>query len=342
MSKEELQENSLGPLMVDMAGTSLSGEDISIIQHPLVGGVILFTRNFVSRAQLVELVKSIREIKPKCVVAVDQEGGRVQRFKREFTRLPPMQVFDATGAEFARSLVVDTAWLMASELIACGIDISFAPVLDVDRDFSSIIGDRSFSYDPWRVSELAGAFIDGMREAGMAATGKHFPGHGGVQADSHLELPIDSRAWSELVARDFIPFKELSHKLRGVMPAHIVFSNIDEHPVGFSPKWLKQILRKEFEFNGVIFSDDLTMEGASSVGGYPERAFAALEAGCDVILICNNRNGVHEVLDALESSTFNDKKSNLDEMSARSTCEWSELISSNRYINTQVALAKLV
>ena len=255
-----------------------------------------------------------------------------------------MQCFDekySSDSQQAISLALDTGWLMASELIACGVDISFAPILDVDKDFSSIIGDRAFSNQPQRVIELAGAFIDGMHEAGMAATGKHFPGHGGVEADSHLELPVDNRSWLDLVERDFIPFKGLSDKLDGVMPAHIVFPEVDNYSVGFSSKWLQQILRKEFAFDGVIFSDDLTMEGASAIGDYPQRAFAALDAGCDVILICNNRAAVLEVIHSLEDSNLKNSTSNIGLMRAKSLCEFSNLIESQRYLATKAALETL-
>lgn len=302
-----ISTNPLGPVVMDLEGLSLTAEDIQLLQHPLVGGVILFARNYTDPAQLSALIYSIRSVRKNILIAVDHEGGRVQRFKTGFTRIPPMQVFHSLydhHPERALSLCADVGWLLAAELLAFEIDISFAPVLDVDESFSSIIGDRAFSPDPDRVSELAYAFIEGMNEAGMKCTGKHFPGHGSVRADSHLELPVDTRTYSEVEQKDLVPFMRLNNHLDALMPAHIVFPDVDSEPVGFSKKWLKHILRIELNYKGVIFSDDLSMEGATVVGGYPDRAFAALDAGCDVVLVCNNRAGTKEVLAALDKRNY--------------------------------------
>ena len=286
--------------MLDLAGTELAEDEHRLLQSPQVGGVILFARNVQSREQVVSLVAQIRAVAPNLLIAVDQEGGRVQRFREGFTRLPPMQQLGdlchrdrQAGLQLSR----DTGWLMAAEVVACGLDISCAPVLDVDRDTSSIIGDRAFSDQPQLVIDVAGEFIRGMNEAGMAATGKHFPGHGGIYADSHLEAPVDNRNWQQLWQRDLCPFVELCPSLGGVMPAHITFPDIDPDSVGFSSFWLQQILRQKLAFDGVIFSDDLAMKGADVAGGYRRKAELALKAGCDMILVCNDRNGALEVLD---------------------------------------------
>jgi len=290
-------------LMLDIGATSLSAEDRELLQHPGTGGLIFFSRNFESRAQLCELVRDIRAVRPDILLAVDQEGGRVQRFRAGFERLPPMRrlgerydLAPAEALEQSRQLGV----LMAAELVACGIDISFAPVLDLDFGQSSVIGDRSFHAHGQAVVALAGAFIDGMAAAGMAATGKHFPGHGFVQADSHLELPVDDRPLAEIEATDIAPFRQLASRLAGIMPAHVVYRDVDPEPAGFSRFWLQQVLRKQLGFTGLIFSDDLTMEGAASVGDYPARAAAALGAGCDMVLVCNNRPGAISTLEYLE------------------------------------------
>ena len=295
-----MNHSSHGRLMLDLAGTSLAEDEPALLCNPQVGGVILFARNVESRHQVETLVAEIRAVAPHLLIAVDQEGGRVQRLKQGFTLLPAMQklgdlclVDRDTGVKLTR----DCGWLMAAEVIACGLDISFAPVLDVDRDTSSIIGDRAFSDQPQLVTDVAAAFIAGMNEAGMAATGKHFPGHGGIFADSHLEAPVDHRDWAQLSERDLVPFVALADKLGGIMPAHITFPAIDPDSVGFSKFWLQQVLRDQLGFDGVIFSDDLAMKGADVAGGYVQKAQLALDAGCDMILVCNDRAGALEVLD---------------------------------------------
>lgn len=292
-----------GSLMLDIAGTELAPEDRSLLLEPQLAGVIFFARNFASRRQITALCAEIRALNPALLLAVDQEGGRVQRFKQGFTRLPPMQRFDGLyrrDRPAALALARDSGWLMAAELLDCGLDLSFAPVLDLDSDCCPAIGDRAFSADGERVVALAGAFIDGMHEAGMAATGKHFPGHGRVDTDSHRVLPVDARDWQQLLQADALPFARLAPQLDAVMPAHILFPAVDDRPVGFSAAWLQQRLRAELGFDGLIFSDDLSMAGAAAAGGYAQRAEAALRAGCDVVLACNNRAGALEVLEHLQ------------------------------------------
>ncbi len=290
-------------VMMDVGGTHLTEEDKALLRHPAVGGLILFTRNYEDPQQLRQLVQSIRAERPEILIAVDQEGGRVQRFREGFVELPPM---GAIGKHFekapsqALSGATLVGQLMAAELVDMGIDISFAPVLDVDDGSSTIIGDRSFGKDPQVVAQLAEAFIDGMQLAGMAATGKHFPGHGSVVADSHLELPVDPRPLADIKAHDMVPFTALVNQLQGIMPAHIVYPQVDSQPAGFSKTWLQTILRQEVGFQGVIFSDDLGMAGAAQAGNFAQRAEAALNAGCDMVLACNERAGQIEVIEWLE------------------------------------------
>lgn len=293
----------LGPVMLDLVGTVLQDDEKAMLSNPLVGGVIYFARNYQSPAQIKALSDAIRGIRPELLIAVDQEGGRVQRFIEGFTRLPAMQKFlplYRKNAKACLGMVKNCGWLMASELVAVGVDFSFAPVLDVDDSGCDVIANRSFSPKPEEVCALAAAWMAGMHEAGMATTGKHFPGHGSVTSDSHLTQPVDLREFVDIAKHDLIPFVELFADLDAVMPAHILFSKIDaKHTVGFSSYWLQTILRKDLGFEGVIFSDDLSMKGAASVGGYVARAEHALVAGCDMVLICNNRDGVDEVLNNL-------------------------------------------
>lgn len=292
----------MGPVMFDVQGTSLSQEDKEILQHPLIGGLIFFTRNYQSPEQMADLSQQIRmAAKKPMLLAVDHEGGRVQRFREGFSLIPAMGKLWQMSEQnlgLAKELAKQSAILMALEVQAVGIDISFAPVLDINN-ISDVIGDRAFHQQPDYVTELAEAFISGLHLVGMKATGKHFPGHGSVKADSHIDLPIDTRTSAEIFQQDLAPFKHLINigKVDALMPAHVIFPDVDSQAVGFSRYWLQNILREQLGFNGVIFSDDLSMQGAASVGGYIERAEAAQAAGCDMLLLCNNRDGCVEVLD---------------------------------------------
>lgn len=291
---------ALGPVMLDLESTRLSADEPDLLRRPEVGGVILFGRNVESAGQVRELCDAIRRVRPDLLIGIDQEGGRVQRIREGVTRLPSMRRLGRDAAhqpEATRRLCQDTGWLLGMEMAACGLDLTFAPVLDVDGGTSTVIADRSFSSSPETVTALAGAFIDGLHEAGMVAVGKHFPGHGGVMADSHLELPVDDRALETLRGHDLVPFTHLASRLDAVMPAHVVYSAFDTRPAGFSPAWLG-MLRESLGFKGVIFSDDLSMAGAASAGSPGERARAALSAGCDMLLVCNDRQAALAVLDA--------------------------------------------
>ncbi|EEF79498.1 beta-N-acetylhexosaminidase [Methylophaga thiooxydans] len=296
---------TLGPLMVDLLGTTLSPEEREILQHPLVGGVILFSRNFDSAEQITRLCSEIHQLRdPHLLISVDHEGGRVQRFRQDFTRLPPVA---AIGKDYmqhpqaALQKAEQTGWLMAAELRAVGIDFSFAPVLDLNYGVSQVIGDRAFHRDPKAVTDIARAYIHGMKKAWMSAVGKHFPGHGAVEVDSHIGLPVDNRYLEDMLQADMLPFRQLCQKeLAGIMPAHIVYEKNDAMPAGFSRFWLQDILRERFGFQGAILSDDLSMEGAAFIGGPLERAEAALEAGCDMVLVCNNPGSVENVIDGLQ------------------------------------------
>jgi beta-N-acetylhexosaminidase len=287
----------LGPLMIDIAGLELSALDRQRLAHPLVGGVILFARNYRDPQQLASLCADIHALRtPLLPIAIDHEGGRVQRCREGFTKVPAMRglgdLWDTEPAA-ARAAAADIGYLLAAELRACGVDFSFTPVLDLDWGPSGVIGDRAFHRNPAAVTELAGALIEGLRAAGMGCCGKHFPGHGWVAADSHLAIPVDERSLAEM-APDLEPYRHL--KLDAVMPAHVIYPQVDSRPAGFSPVWLEK-LRREFAFDGVIFSDDLSMEGASVAGGMVQRADAAWSAGCDVLLVCNAPDGVAELLE---------------------------------------------
>ncbi len=287
-----------GSLMVDIAGTWLTSEDRQFLRQPEVGGLIIFARNIESPRQVRELSASIRAIRPDLLLAVDQEGGRVQRLRQGFVRLPAMRaIADNPNAEF---LAEQCGWLMAAEVLAVGLDLSFAPVLDLDYQRSAVVGSRSFEGDPERAALLAGAFIRGMNDAGMAATGKHFPGHGWAEADSHVAIPNDERSLETIRANDLMPFARLSKQLAAVMPAHVIYPQVDSQPAGFSRRWLQEILRGELDFDGVIFSDDLSMAGAHVVGDAASRIEAALTAGCDMGLVCNDRAAAELALSAAQ------------------------------------------
>lgn len=292
-----------GRLMLDLTGTQLEPEEAKLLQRSAVGGVILFARNIESAAQVARLCGEIRALRPELLLAVDQEGGRVQRLRDGFTRLPPLRQLgrlydrnESAALQASRLL----GQLMASEVLDVGLDFSFAPVLDVDYGCSELIGDRAFAATPSVLIALADAYITGMQQAGMAAVGKHYPGHGYVSADSHTSLPVDSRSLEEIKSSCLQPFAALAKKLQGIMPAHVIYTGLDSQPAGFSLAWL-DLLRQELGFTGMIFSDDLAMEAAAVAGYYPERAEAALSAGCDQILVCNNRPAALEVLAWLET-----------------------------------------
>lgn len=295
---------SQGPLMLDLAGTELSESEREMLQHPAAGGIILFSRNYESPEQIQKLIAEIRSLRsPSLLVAVDQEGGRVQRFKEGFTRLPPAawygELHDA-NAKHSRDVTREAGWLMAAELRSVGVDFSFAPVLDLGGELSQVIGDRAFHQKPRVVAELAQAWLAGVHGAGMAAVGKHFPGHGGVKEDSHHELPIDRRRIEDIMMDDVLPFQRMADQgLEAIMPAHVIYGQADSRLAGFSSYWLKDVLRDRLGFQGAVFSDDLTMAAADLAGDYGERARQALEAGCDMVLVCNNQEAAAKVLEAL-------------------------------------------
>jgi beta-N-acetylhexosaminidase len=291
--------------MVGLSGKALTEEERDMLSHPMVGAVILFTRNYDNPQQLQDLITEIHLLRdPHLLVCVDHEGGRVQRFREGFTRLPPLRLFGELYDEEpkrAKRLAETAGWLMAVELRAVGIDFSFAPVLDLDYGVSEIIGDRSFHRQPQAVADLAQSYISGMNKAGMAATGKHFPGHGAVEVDTHLGIARDERPLVDIESDDLVPFERLIRAgLHGVMPAHVIYPQVDNKPAGFSPFWLQEILRKRLGFQGAIFSDDLLMEGAAVAGNVCDRAEAALAAGCDMVLVCDNFSEICNTLERLE------------------------------------------
>lgn len=304
-----MKNPTLGPLIADIEGIELSAVDKDVLQHPKLGGLIFFTRNFESRDQLIDLVRQIRECRPRLVLTVDHEGGRVQRFRDGFTRIPAMghlgeMYADNPTAAMARA--EHLGWLLAYELVSIGIDHSYAPVLDLDDNKSDVIADRAFSQDADTAIALAERFIEGMNTAGMAATAKHFPGHGSVKADSHLEMPIDPRSFDEIWHHDIRPFEALKEKYAAVMTAHVAYTDVDDLPVSFSGEWINKILKKKMRFSGLVLSDDLSMKGALALGNYCERTEKALRAGCDAVLLCNQRHEAERVLEYLEANAMGD------------------------------------
>ena len=299
-----MNEMPLGSLMVDVQGTTLTDADKALLCRPAVGGVILFARNFESKDQLRGLIAGIKALRtPSLLVAVDQEGGRIQRFKDGFFELPAAaDIGNAYNKDVQKGIALARGLgeLMAGELLALGVDFSFAPVLDIGGGGGEVIGDRAFHANPESVAVLAGAFIDGMGDAGMAATGKHFPGHGGVSEDSHECLPVDNRGMDDLLAADLLPYRDLSTRLGGIMTAHVRYPQIDTALPSYSYYWLQTVLRKNLGFEGAIFSDDLSMAGAE-IGGQPgARAAKAITAGCDMVLVCNDRESAEEAANELE------------------------------------------
>jgi beta-N-acetylhexosaminidase len=295
---------ALGPVMLDIEGLELSPADRLLLREPAVGGVILFSRNYASPEQISDLVSAIRALRsPPILVAVDHEGGRVQRFREGFSAVPPMR---RLGTEYdqdpdnALEIARLTGWLIASELRAAGVDLCFAPCVDLDRGVSEVIGDRAFHADPDAVAVLAAAFCSGLRSAGMAAVAKHFPGHGAVLADSHEKLPVDRREYSDILD-DMRPYERLiaNRRIAAVMLAHVVYPQVDKLPAGFSTLWIRQQLRAQLGFDGAVFCDDLSMKATASFGSMPERARRALDAGCDMVLVCNDRPAAAATVAAL-------------------------------------------
>ncbi len=330
--------------MVDVAGLELTPEDREVLRHPLVGSVILFTRNYASPEQLRKLVADIHAVRnPALIVAVDQEGGRVQRFRPEFSVLPPPRrighAYDIDarqGLQLARSM----GWLMAAELRAHGVDLSFAPCVDLDYGVSEVIGDRAFHSKPAAVAELSLAYMAGMKDAGMAATAKHFPGHGAVIADSHKSLPVDRRGWNEL-SDDLLPYRRLiANGLPGVMVAHVLFPAVAPEPASLSRRWVQNALREELRFEGAIFTDDLSMGGAAEYGDIVARASAALEAGCDVLPVCNDRASVVTLLDDLEHEIQPSSHLRLVRMRGKAAPEREELVAGDAWRASQEMLAR--
>ena len=320
---------TLGPLMVDVRGTELDAEEREILKHPLVGSVILFTRNYRDPAQLTKLVADIHAVRsPSLIVAVDHEGGRVQRFREGFSRLPTLRrighEYDAdrkAGLALARQL----GWLMSAELRAHGVDLSFAPCVDLDYGVSEVIGDRAFHRRGAAVGELAVSYMHGMRDAGMAAVAKHFPGHGAVVADSHHALPIDRRSLPDL-REDLAPYRVLiANGLPGIMGAHVLFPEIDSLPASVSPYWIRDFLRGEMGFQGAVFTDDLSMEGAAAAGDVVERAQRALAAGCDVLPVCNKRDSVVRLLDELDANVDSSSALRLVRLRGRAAMDRTQL-----------------
>ena len=295
-----------GMLMIDIDSTVLTAEDVSLIKQAQVGGIILFARNVADALQVRRLCEDIRYHNPDILIGVDQEGGRVARLREGFTKLPAMgqlgKLFDQDPSR-ALSLAYDCGYLMAAEVLAVGIDISFAPVLDRDG-ISQVIGDRSFHQDPQIIVALATQLMQGMKAAGMATTGKHFPGHGAIAPDSHVTEAIDDRSFDEIMATDIQPFMQTLAWLDAVMPAHVIFSQVDDKSAGFSKVWLQDILRKQLKFDGVIFSDDLSMQGAQAAGDVSARVQAAIQAGCDIALVCNDRVSAHEAAEAAQELPY--------------------------------------
>ena len=318
-----------GRLIIDIDGKNLSNDDKTILSSKHIGGLILFSRNFDSYDQLDNLIKEIHLIKENIIIAVDQEGGRVQRFEKEYTKIPSMQ----DASLFAKKnddkdFIKDLAWLISSELIAVGIDINFAPVLDINRNISSIIGNRSFSNDILEVINNASDYIDGMHEAGMKSTGKHFPGHGNVVEDSHIELPVDERELHELLNEDLKPYIKLNDKLDVIMCAHILFSKVDSKIPSFSDTWINNVLRNKLNYKGLIFSDDLSMLGSGN-HSLIDKVKMSLNAGCDMVIICNDRSGVKEVIEYLDKTDI-EQTSGISEIKSSKKISWNDLLKNKR------------
>lgn len=336
-----------GPVMIDVAGVRLTDEEKRRLSNPLVGAVILFRRNFESVAQLRALTDEIRALRsPHLLIAVDHEGGRVQRFLDGFTRLPPMRVLGemwARSPDQARDTARAVGEVLAAELRASGVDLSFTPVLDLDHGVCAVIGNRSFHRDPQVVAELAAALIEGLAAGGMIACGKHFPGHGFVAGDSHHEIPVDHRDYAEIERDDLVPFARLVRAgLHAVMPAHVVYDHVDPNPAGFSPFWIGTVLRERLGFTGTLFSDDLCMEGAAGVGDIVARADAAFAAGCDMALVCNRPDVVDELFSRFSAPALPALAARLDAMAGQGDVEaWRAHLDSEAFRATRQRVAAL-
>ena len=329
-----------GRIMIDVAGTSLSQEDKQLIANKNIGGIIFFSRNYVSLEQIRNLVNEIKSVKENILFAVDQEGGRVQRFTGEFSKLPSLQdIYKYSKKNNDSDFCREIAWLTSSELIAAGIDINFAPVVDLNDDSSLIIGDRSFSSNSHDVIKFAEDYIDGMHQAGMKATAKHFPGHGGVVEDSHKVLPEDKRSLDELMLSDIQPYLKLTKKIDAVMCAHVLFSSIDKNIPSYSNFWLNEFLREQLEYKGIVFSDDLSMVGAGD-HECKYRAQKSVEAGCDMILICNSRKDVIDTVKHFDELGIDPVKK-ISNMKINNQINWNELIESEKVINIKNKLKQI-
>lgn len=325
----------MGPLVLDIEGTVLNESDIRRISDPLVGMVILFTRNYENREQLTRLCKHIHSVKPDILIAVDHEGGRVQRFREGFTQIPAMQKLGElfkTQSENALLAAMACGYVMAAELRACGVDMTFAPCLDVDFGRSQIIGERAFSSDPSVITQLALALVQGFRLAGMSNCGKHFPGHGFVKADSHLELPEDERSYEALEATDLKPYIWMGQALDSVMAAHVLYPEADSKPAGFSSYWLQTVLRDTLHFTGAVFSDDLSMKGAVGEGDVTQRAHAALKAGCDMLILCNDLEASDSLLKTLQFEDTPQRQERVKRLMPKGEAlQWDALVNSALY-----------
>jgi beta-N-acetylhexosaminidase len=352
MARKDKSALPPGPVIVDIAGPELSKQEKKRLRHPLVGGVILFARNFQDRATLCRLTADIRDARRSrnepLLIAVDHEGGRVQRFKSDgFTVLPPMRRLGEIwnrDALAAMRLATETGYVLAAELRACGVDLSFTPVLDLDYGVSSVIGDRAFHRDPRVVAMLARALAQGLAQAGMAACGKHFPGHGFVSADSHLELPVDPRSLERILREDAAPYGWLGDLvLQAVMPSHVIYSKVDRQPAGFSARWIQEILRGRMGYDGVVFSDDLTMEGATVAGDIVGRAQAALGAGCDMVLVCNRPDLADDVLARLDFTPGAESLQRIRRLMPRVPApDWDALQADRRYQHARHLQSQIV
>jgi len=327
---------SLGPVMLDLVGTSITPVEREMLLHPQTGGVILFTRNYESPEQISALIQEIHGLRtPHLLVAVDHEGGRVQRFREGFTHIPPASSYGkiyAQNKKQAKQFAYECGWLMAAECRAVGIDMSFAPVLDIGIGLSGVIGDRAYHSKPEIISELAHEYMSGMLKAGMSATGKHFPGHGSVKEDSHTAHPVDKRSLNDIMMEDVIPFERMIHfGLAAIMPAHVVYPAVDDKPAGYSHIWLQQILRQRLNFQGVIFSDDLSMEAAGVAGNFAARADKALTAGCDMVLVCNHSEAAQQILVSLEGYSNPASQMRLIRMHGRGDINRQELMATKKW-----------